>query len=110
MAQAGAITDLEGRTESYLKLSTIAVQNVAEIMAGAAGTGSVIGLRAKHIRLGDENLVAMDVSGGKVQFYGDVQFGSLPVQDYSNMIPDAGLRSEGSSVGKACVSTCRSRW
>src|SRR3546814_15333849 len=60
-------------------------------MAGATGTGSVIGLRAKHIRLGDENLVAMDVSGGKVQFYGDVQVGSLPVQDYSNMIPDAGL-------------------
>src|SRR3546814_20343471 len=59
MAQAGAITDLEGRTESYLKLSTIAGQNVAEIMAGATGTGSVIGLRAKHIRLGDENLVAM---------------------------------------------------
>src|SRR3546814_13858362 len=42
MAQAGAITDLEGRTESYLKLSTIAGQNVAEIMAGATGTGSVI--------------------------------------------------------------------
>src|SRR3546814_10612190 len=35
MAQAGAITDLEGRTESYLKLSTIAGQNVAEVMAGA---------------------------------------------------------------------------
>src|SRR3546814_15349757 len=33
----------------------------------------------------------MDFSGVKVQFYGDVQVGSLPFQDYSNMIPDAGL-------------------
>src|SRR3546814_14370556 len=65
MAQAGAITDLEGRTESYLKLSTIAGQNVAEIMAGATGTGPVIGLPAKHIRREDETQVALDDSGGQ---------------------------------------------
>src|SRR3546814_7855886 len=62
MAQAGAITGLEGRTESYLKLSTIAGHNVSEMMAVATGTGSVIGHRATHIRLGDENLGAMAVS------------------------------------------------
>src|SRR3546814_15642183 len=66
MAQAGAITDLEGRTDSYLQLSTIAGKNAAEIMAGATGTGYVIGLLAKHIRLGDERSEAHRVGQGWV--------------------------------------------
>lgn len=77
--QAGVISELNGRTSSYLEMVTAAGSASAAVRLVAAngatsGNGSGIELQADSIRLGSSKLRAMDVVGGNVTFHGRANF------------------------------------
>ncbi|MCE7797856.1 hypothetical protein LWE61_14990 [Sphingobium sufflavum] len=68
---AGVLAGVNGRTQAYLENVVEAGGNRAVMRSTASGSGSLIGLRAKSIALGDDEDVLV-IAGGKAYFLGDL--------------------------------------